>query len=167
VVTPDRALVPGRDPRECGFTELLGDLLEETSAARVTLRIDAPDHGVGVDAPVVEACRPGMQSLMGVSGINQRAAATVHWLERERRILVQPDFTAADPRPPQALIDGYGVTAQMLAPLFDGDSLVGWISVHAVGGRRDWGAADVEALRRAALEVAIRLGLDGDRSAQG
>lgn len=156
---PDAAAA--RDPRECGFTELLGALLAATGAARVTLRIDAPAHGLSVDAPVAEVCRPGMRSLMEATGINQRAAPTVHWLERERRILIQPDLATADPRPPQALVDGYGVSAQMLAPLFHGDALLGWISVHAAGGRRDWTAADVAALERSAAEVATRLGLDG------
>jgi GAF domain-containing protein len=70
-------------------------------------------------------------------------------MERERRILVQPDLSKADPPAPPALIAGYGAKAQMLGPIFRKDHLVGWISVHETTAPREWRASDVDALEEA------------------
>lgn len=116
----------------------LDELLIATDASRSTLRVDDVTKDWHVDFAVVEALRPGVKSLLGIGGINQRAAATVGWLVKNKRNLVQPDLVnSPDPAPPTALLTAYSATAQMLAPLFDeSDELRGWISVHYVGGPR-------------------------------
>lgn len=149
------------------FDAILETLLETTAASRVTLRIDLPEHDFGVNVPAAEARAPGVKSLMSESSLDQRAAATIEWLERERRILVQSDVLSDvlsdGPRPPQALIDIYGTRAQMLGPLFDGAHLMGWISVHQSGRAREWRASDVAALENALEAVREVLGEPEDR----
>ena len=113
-------------------------LLTATKASRVTLRLDLPKYAFHVDDVAAEARKPGVTSLKGQTSIDQRRAPTVIWLDRERRLLVQPDLLLADPAPPPALIQVYGTTAQMLAPLVIDNALVGWISVHHNGGAREW-----------------------------
>lgn len=130
------------------FDDIMRRLLEETGASRTTLRADIEALGVSVNLPMAEALRPGVNSLRGDGSVNQRAAETVEWLEAHRTILVQNDFDAA-PYPPAALVQSYGTKAQMLGPIFIGDRLIGWISVHENTGPRQWAAADVAALREA------------------
>jgi maleate isomerase len=127
----------------------LEQLLAATSASRVTVRLDLPQLGFGVDDVAAEARQDGVASLQGQTAINQRAAATVQWLERERRLLVQDDLAGADPAPPPQLVEIYGTRAQMLAPLELEDDLVGWISVHENRGPRHWSDEDKSALQSA------------------
>lgn len=128
----------------------LEQLLAATRASRVTVRLDLPQLGFGVDDVAAEAREEEVASLRGQTAINQRAAATVRWLERERRLLVQDDLADADPAPPHQLVESYGTRAQMLAPLEREGDLVGWISVHENRGPRHWSDDDRRALESAA-----------------
>jgi maleate isomerase len=128
----------------------LEQLLAATGASRVTVRLDLPQLGFGVDDVAAEARQDGVASLKGQTAINQRAAATVQWLERERRLLVQNDLAGADPAPPQQLVEIYCARAQVLAPLEREGNLVGWISVHENRGPRHWSNEDQRALETAA-----------------
>jgi GAF domain-containing protein len=131
------------------FRDVLEDLLSATAASRTTLRLDLPEKDLHVDRVAAEAVAAGVRSIGDDSSIDQRALPTVMFLEEERRPLVQDDCLAADPAPPQALIDLYRVKAQMLGPLVRDDRLIGWISVHYTLGSREWSDEDVEALREA------------------
>jgi maleate isomerase len=137
--------------------ETLADLLEATRASRVTLRIDRPELGWHVDEPAAEALAPGVKSIRGTPGLDQRSLPTVRHIDRTRRILVQEDCDGADPAPPAALIEIYGVRAQMLAPLVEHGELNGWVSVHDTAGARDWQGSDVDALSKAAQALASAL----------
>lgn len=140
---------------------VLAELLQAAAGSRCTLRIDDAAHDWNVDYVAAEALQPGVKSLRGEGSIDQRGADTVKWLARESRNLVQPDLVnAPDPAPPPALMTAYAATAQMLAPLLaDSGHLQGWISVHFVGGQRDWTPAQVAALDRARTSIAGLLGL--------
>ena len=59
----------------------------------------------------------------------------------------------ANPEPPRALIDVYGVRAQMLGPVEDSGTLAGWLSAHSTT-ERDWTADDLRALDVARAEAA-------------
>jgi maleate isomerase len=133
---------------------VLDRLLLESRGSRVTLRVDDPGRGWGVDFVCAEAVHPGVKSLKGDGSIDQRAAATVKWMEANRRNLVQPDLTGSpDPAPPAALMSSYAAKAQMLAPLFDTTGqLQGWISVHYLE-KHDFSDADIGALDGAAAKV--------------
>jgi maleate isomerase len=135
------------------FDALLDQLLRATGSSRTTLRLDWPELGFYVDDVAGEALVPGEKSLRGQTGINQRAVATVQWLDRERRSLIQDDFTTTDVPPPPALIEVYGAWAQMLAPVIRNDALQGWVSVHYTGSAHHWSHANVEAIETAARRV--------------
>jgi maleate isomerase len=135
------------------FDALLDQLLRATGSSRTTLRLDWPELGFHVDDVAGEALAPGEKSLRGQTGINQRAASTVQWLDRERRSLIQDDFTTTDVPPPPALIEVYGAGAQMLAPVIRNDALQGWVSVHYTGSAHHWSHTNVEAIETAARRV--------------
>ncbi|MFI0922713.1 hypothetical protein ACH4TP_02075 [Streptomyces sp. NPDC021012] len=132
-----------------GFQRALGDLREAIGADRTTLRLDLPAYGLHVDLTAGEALGPGVRSIRRDAGLDQRRLNTVEWLERHRVPLVQPHFRD-DPKPPQALIDVYGVRAQLLFPVVRGADMTGWISAHSLTGR-EWGAAD-QAVMAAAVD---------------
>lgn len=133
------------------------DLLSSTGADRVTVRVDSPPFNLAVDSVAAEACGPGVKSLAGDSSLDQRNLDTVRWLDSHREVLVQEDFSRP-PFPPAALLDIYGVKAQVLAPIQYGGALAGWVSVHS-GRPRPWAEHDVLGARSTADEVAAALGL--------
>lgn len=136
-------------------------LRQAADGSRCTLRFDDAARGWAVDFIVAEALAPGIKSLRGDGSINQRAAATVIWLQQERRLLIQPDLTGdVEPAPPPALLSAYAATAQMLAPLLDDSGFLrGWISVHYVGGPRNLDAGRQGALAEARSRIAAMLDL--------
>jgi maleate isomerase len=119
-------------------------VLARTGADRTTLRIDLPAHALQVDLTAAEALRPGVRSIRRDASLPQRRLNTVTWLEQHRRVLVQPDFHG-EPSPPQALIDVYGVQAQVLAPIVRDGAMAGWLSVHSMA-ERPWSGADLAAV---------------------
>ena len=136
----------------------LEDIMEElrkvASGSRTTLRIDIPAHNCEVDTVCAESVAPGIAELKLNSSLNQRSLATVQWLEANRRPLVQNDCANAPVKPPRALMEVYGVKAQMLICLTTRDNqMIGWISVHYVPGTRTWSEADIAALENAAARV--------------
>ena len=131
--------------------DVLSALRDATGADRTTLRLDVPGHGLHVDLTAAEAYGSGVRSIRRDASLDQRRLNTVEWLEQYRAPLVQPHFRAA-PHPPQALVDVYGVHAQMLAPVVRGDDMTGWISVHSLR-ERDWTERDTAALAAAVDRV--------------
>jgi maleate isomerase len=121
----------------------LRDLLAETQASRVTLRLDV----VGMNFPVVGEAVDSVAALSGNHSLDQRNLATVRHLMRTRDLLIQDDCRTSSPAPPAALIGAYGVKAQMLAPVLHGDRVLGWVSVHDCVRSRSWRGSDVQALR--------------------
>lgn len=142
------------------LSEIAQRLLAATGASRTTVRLE----GDGSFPIVAEAVAPGIPTLSGTSVPGMTAAGTFLHLARERTILVQPDLDNADPAPPPALIAAYGAKAQMLAPILDGERLIGILSVHESSGPRDWRADDVQALEAAAADVTRAVEEDGEGS---
>ncbi|MER5208519.1 GAF domain-containing protein [Streptomyces sp. NPDC002825] len=134
-----------------GFQRALTGLRTAIGADRTTLRLDVPGHGLHVDLTAGEALGPGVRSIRRDAGLDQRRLNTVEWLEEHRLPLVQPHFRD-DPKPPQALIDVYGVRAQMLAPVVRDTDMTGWISAHSLA-EREWDAADRAVMAAAIAEV--------------
>ena len=124
-----------------------------TGAHRATLRLDVP----GMNFPcVAESCAPGIRAIGADNSLDQAGAATAQWITRTHRVLVQTDLRDADPAPLQALLDAYGVKAQMLAPVMVAGERVGWISLHSVTPR-EWSPAQILAIDMAAVEFGGRL----------
>jgi len=140
---------------EAELDRVLTTLVAAANGSRTTLRIDDQARGWNVNVICAEGLKPGIKSLRGDGSIDQRAAATVKWMEAHRKNLVQPDIiNNPDPAPPPALMSAYAAKAQMLAPLFNQTGyLQGWISVHYVDGTHEFTDAEIAALDRAATEV--------------
>jgi hypothetical protein len=134
---------------------VLAKLLAEVGGGRSTLRIDDAAREWEVNFVCAEALTPAAESMRGNGSINQRASATVAWMEQHRKNLIQPDLTDnPDPAPPPALMSAYKATGQMLGPLFGKDGyLHGWISVHYLSKPSPISDADSAAMDRAREEV--------------
>jgi maleate isomerase len=129
------------------FDALLDQLPRATGSSRTTLRLDWPELGFHVDDFAGKALVPGEKSLRGQRGINQRAVATVQWLDRERRSLIQDDFTTTDVPSLPALIEVCGPRAQMFAPVIRNGALQdGFLSTTPAPRIIDWSHANVEAI---------------------
>ncbi|MCW2881416.1 MAG: hypothetical protein JWQ95_5516 [Sphaerisporangium sp.] len=132
------------------LSAILRDLVQQTDASRSTLRLDV----AGLNFPAVaEALADGIQTLGGNHSIDQRNLATVQYLFATHDLLIQPDVTKSDTPPPKALIEVYGVQAQVLAPILLNDNVLGWISVHQCGAPREWTEKDITAIKEAAAKV--------------
>ncbi len=119
-------------------------LLSATGASRTTVRLavgDAPPTTL-----VAESLAAGVRSMRDGPQPSITDAPTYVYLREHRQILVQPDCVNDGPAPPASLIEDYGVRAQMLAPVLDGERLVGTISVHHQATTRDWTATEISAL---------------------
>lgn len=138
---------------EAVLHEILGELISDVGASRCTVRLDLPERGLAVNAPAAEAVATGVSSVASDTDLDQWSLATVQWLELHKRILLQDDLSSTELQVPAVLTDTWGVKAQMLGPIVRADRLVGWISVHQVGGPRHWSAEDEAALSRAVDRV--------------
>jgi GAF domain-containing protein len=72
--------------------------------------------------------------------------------------VVQPDCAAASDDPAfQAMLVHYGdLAAQIVTPVKNGDELLGIISLHHLGGPREWSEREL-ALPRAGADLVRRL----------
>lgn len=139
------------------FQDICDELLDVTGCDRTTLRLDVPAHGLAVAVAAAEALRPGVRSIRRDASLDQRRLDTVVWLEDNRRNLVQP-HVRGEPRAPQALIDVYGVKAQLLGPIERDGAMAGWLSAHSLA-ERPWTQADIAAMDAARARVTSLLKL--------
>jgi GAF domain-containing protein len=134
------------------FESLIKDVFVQTGAGRVTLRLPAETEIFPVYVEVRDA---------GVRATGDYAAdpntGTFRYLESELQPLVQSDTRTATDTPPTVLIEKYGVGAQILAPIVVDGALGGIISVHHVGGAREWTPEEIAVATDAASAVANTL----------
>lgn len=128
-------------------------LREKTGGSRTTLRMDIPEYNCEVNRVTAESLAPGIPSLRPNTSLNQRAIDTMRYMEKVGVALIQPDTINAPVQPPKALMQVYGVKAQMLIPLMVGADAMAWISVHYVPSTREWSEADIAALHEAARKT--------------
>lgn len=136
------------------YQEIVEKLLSDVGASRTTIRLDRPD---AVFPVVAEATAPGINSIADATSIDLKAAPTFIFLVEQKRTLVQPDLHNTDVPAPPALLELYGARAQMVAPVFRDDELVGIVSVHYAPGVREWTPEDIAAIEHAADEVRAQL----------
>lgn len=132
--------------------EVLASLLTETGASRVTLRRDVPAEA---PFPVVEeALAPGVGSLRGETSVHLPTQPVVLEVQAGRQV-VQDDCARAfdDPDFQRMLVAYGGLAAQIVTPVAVAGRLEAILSVHQLGAPRAWSDAEVEAARRAAVEV--------------
>jgi maleate isomerase len=134
------------------LTEIAEELLKKTAAGRTTVRL--LDDTPGEFPVVAEAVAPGVQSLKGQPVVRRPSdnPGPLEYLESTKQLLAQEDVTTSPPVFPE-IIDVYGVRAQMLAPILDGDEFIGLVSVHSIEPRA-WTKENIDALSAAALLVA-------------
>jgi maleate isomerase len=134
-----------------GLEELAERLRAATGSSRVTIRLfDGELYPVAA-----ESCADGVPPLRGIR-IDPRGTPTFEFLRDERRLLVQDDVATHELAPPAAIVGAYGIRSQIVAPVFVMDELRAIISVHDVTRARRWTPLELEALERAAAEVASR-----------
>ena len=78
-----------------------------------------------------------------------RQAPTFKYVDKTHDVLVQSDLPTEPLQGCAYLTDDFGVTAQMLAPILEGERLIGLISVHFTEGKREWTGEHVQALEDA------------------
>lgn len=128
------------------FQQLADDLLAKTAASRTTIRLL---DETGRRHLVAESLAPGTVSMSTGPRMEPADHDAYRFLVRERRLLIQEDCRSGEPRPPAALVEHFGVWAQMLAPVIVSDEIRGTISVHLQGATRKWGQPAIDALARA------------------
>lgn len=123
------------------------ELLDATEASRTTIRFDVPDDPY---LPVfAEAVVPGVRAIRNERIEEVRQAPTFKYVDRTHDVLVQSDLSTEPLRGCAYLTDDFGVTAQMLAPILEGERLIGLISVHFTEGEREWTDEHVQSLKDA------------------
>jgi GAF domain-containing protein len=136
-------------------------LREAFAVARCTVRIDV----AGDLFPVVhESCVPPAHSLIGERRVELRGQPVIEALLAGADQIVQPDTRAASSDPAflrmLEIYDGMG--AQIVTAVRIGGRLAGVISLHHLGGPREWTPAETELARVAAALVARILDESGD-----
>jgi GAF domain-containing protein len=132
---------------------ILGGLLRDVGASRVTLRQDLPgDYAFPVTH---EALAPGVPSLVDERTVDLRNQPVVRELTRGHQV-VQVDCRAAFADPAfQRMLETYGgLAAQVVTPIIVGDRLAAILSLHQLGTPRTWTDAEVAACTGAADRVA-------------
>ena len=131
--------------------ETIDQLREDTHVFRTTLRTEADGFMI-----TCESLGEGAASLKGPVPFDLSKTDTYRWLETERTILVQEDVREG-PAPPRQLYEDYGVGSQLLSGIFDGERMIGIISVHHAAETREWTGDDIAALDQATAAVTAEL----------
>jgi maleate isomerase len=130
-------------------------LRQTVGVDRCTLRLDVR----GDYFPVVHESRSaGTGTLIGDRTVSLQGQPVVEAILAGAEQVVQPDCPSASDDPAfQAMLVHYGgLGAQIVTPVRDGDALLGIISLHHLGGPREWSAGELAAAR-AGAELVGRL----------
>lgn len=137
---------------------VLTDLRDRLELSRATLRIDIPG---GPPMPMThELLADGVSTLAG-RVVSAAGSPTVSRMVKTRRPVIVSDtarIASVDPAFAdsgfEAMVRDYGgLSAFIAAPIFDGDRLAGILSLHVVGGPREWSAAEIDLVESAADRI--------------
>jgi GAF domain-containing protein len=133
--------------------DVLGALLRETGASRVTLRQDV---GGDYAFPVThEALEEGVGSLMEERTVDLRSQPVAQEVGRGRQVVQDDCEQAFDDPAFHRMREVYGgLAAQIVTPVLAGDRVAGIVSVHQLGSPRHWSESEIEACRAAAARIA-------------
>jgi GAF domain-containing protein len=123
--------------RAAALQAIVSTLRAEIDVDRCTLRLDVP----GEYFPVVHESRnPGARTLIGDREVSLQGQPVVEAILSGAEQVVQPDTATASEDPGfQAMLRHYGgLGAQIVTPVRDGQALLGIISLHHLGGPREW-----------------------------
>jgi maleate isomerase len=141
--------------RDAALDAIISALRAEVGVDRCTLRLDVPDEYFPV---VHESREPGARTLIRDREVSLQGQPVVEAILSGADQVVQPDTaTASDDPAFQAMLRHYGgLGAQIVTPVRDHESLLGIISLHHLGGPREWSKGDKDAAF-AAAELVHRL----------
>ena len=141
--------------QDVALRAIVSALRETVRVDRCTLRLDV----AGDYFPVVHEDRtPDARTLIGDREVRLQGQPVVEAIRAGAEQVVQPDSTTASEDPAfQRMLAHYGgLGAQVVTPVREGGRLLGIISLHHLGGPRDWGEREL-ALARAGAELVARL----------
>jgi GAF domain-containing protein len=141
--------------RGAALEAVVSTLRAEVAVDRCTLRLDVP----GQYFPVVhESLKPGARTLIGDREVSLQGQPVVEAILSGAEQVVQPDTATASEDPAfQAMLRHYGgLGAQIVTPVRGQGSLLGIISLHHLGGPREWSKDEKDAAF-AAAELVRRL----------
>lgn len=151
------------------LADILDVLRKDTDAGRNTVRLDDSGLGFHVDTVAAESLSDGVHSILTLNTLDQKNAAAVRWLEKNRRTFVMND--TLDPwdeevAPEKEVVKAYGIRSEMVAPVIKADDFVGWVSVHFTKGARVWTDAEIARIEAACDSVrGILEGVDEELAA--
>jgi GAF domain-containing protein len=137
--------------RTAALDAIVAALREQVDVDRCTLRLDVR----GEYFPVVHESRtPGTGSLIGDRKVSLQGQPVVEAILAGAEQVVQPDCASASDDPAfQAMLGHYGgLAAQIVTPVREGTTLLGIISLHHLGGPREWSEREL-ALARAGADL--------------
>jgi len=135
---------------------ILDGLRADCRADRCTLRLDVP----GETFPVVcESLAAGAGTLIGERTVVLAGQPVVQAMLSGTQQVVQDDCSTASDDPAfHAMREAYGgLSAQIVTAVRSGGALLGIVSVHVLGGTREWSAAERELAIEACAAVARAL----------
>jgi GAF domain-containing protein len=146
--------------RAAALDAIVASLRETVSVDRCTLRLEMADDFYPV---VHEARRPSARTLIGDRSVPLQGQPVVDAILAGAEQVVQPDTRTAsdDPAFQEMLVRYGGLGAQIVTPVRDGGRLLGIVSLHHLGGPREWTERELALARAAARLVAS---LVADRS---
>jgi GAF domain-containing protein len=141
--------------RGAALEAIVSTLRAEVAVDRCTLRLDVPDQYFPV---VHESLKPGARTLIGDREVSLQGQPVVEAILSGADQVVQPDTATASEDPAfQAMLRHYGgLGAQIVTPVREQGSLLGIISLHHLGGPREW-SKDEKDTAFAAAELVRRL----------
>jgi GAF domain-containing protein len=141
--------------RGTALQAILSALRESVGVDRCTLRLEVE----GEYFPVVYEARVGNAgTLIGDRGVSLQGQPVVEAILSGAEQVVQTDSANASTDPAfQQMLEHYGgLGAQIVTPVREGDRLLGIISLHHLGGTRDWAESELS-IARAGAELTARL----------
>ena len=138
------------------FRDITDRLRADTGASRTTIRVDSARLGLEVETVAAESRADDVLALEGRRTPGVRDGAAARWLRNNRRPFVMADCLdpwAPEVAPEDYVIELYGIRAEMVCGVFDGDDMVGIVSVHYTPGPRAWTDDEVAMIERACEDV--------------
>jgi GAF domain-containing protein len=144
-----------RSLRAAALDAIVGALRETVAVDRCTLRLDR----AGEYFPVAYESRTTRAgTLIGDRDVSLLGQPVVEAILAGAQQVVQTDSatSSVDPAFQEMLRHYGGLGAQIVTPVREGERLLGIISLHHLGGTREWSEPEL-ALARAAAELVRRL----------
>jgi GAF domain-containing protein len=134
---------------------LVSEMRDRVSVERCTLRLDVEEDYFPV---VYEARLDGVRTLIGDHEVSLQGQPVVEAILGGIEQVIQPDCAGAsdDPAFQRMLISYGGMGAQIVTPVRDGERLLGIISLHHLGGPREWSDREL-AVPRDGAELVARI----------